>query len=453
LSRLIVRLLRSTGPALQQAALSVLEAGVGDQRAAAAAVEAGALEHAGRLLASPYLRTQRHAALAPRRILAVWPAAARAAPARRFGRAAQLLLPRLLLSRLAGVQGAAAAALGAGARPASPAAARRAVASPAAVLQLTRLLSAPAAGGSTIAAAAGCCIAAVTWCTGARDAAAFAAAGAAPLLVDALRRDAAAAVQQPCGSAAGGPDPLFATLWALHALATCQDPGVSRQLVEAGAVEALQQLCQPPRTGGCPNGGGAGQQQGRPGEEAGAAGGAAAPSVTAALVGCMVLLPAAFVALLQARALLVIRATMAAKIRALLEAAAPAAAAAAAAARQEAGSEAADGAQRVAQAASGWPGSRELQAAASWCPRLRQQREPHSRAAAPTAANAEAGRGSCGCAAAAGWCATAAPTASAPAGRSTGETAVPRGAARRQGRLGCSSGVAEGFLGGSLSLT
>jgi hypothetical protein len=151
-----------------------------------------------------------------------------------------------------------------------------------------------------------------------RGAAALAVAGVAPLLVQQVLAGAAAA-QQP-GAGAEHEKDLVAALEVLCTLAACRDPGVRQQLVGAGAVEALQQLCQ-----------GAQVWEGGSGSTAAAA---------AALAGCLALVPAAFVQVLVVRRIMA-RALVAGRARALLleaatvrPAAGPAAAAGAGAVQQ-----------------------------------------------------------------------------------------------------------------------
>jgi hypothetical protein len=306
--RFMTRLLRAKDVHLRTTATAVLSTGL-DQAAAAAAVDAGALEQLERLLAYPHLLGQLNAAAAVNNIIRSSPAADCKRLLQRLRRAPQLLL-RLLESRSVRVQGAAAAALSACASS-SPAAARRITGSPRAVQRLLQLLSVPASCTADInlSCSASHCIAAAVRCTGARAAAALTAAGVAPQPVQALQQ-AAAEAQQP-GSAADG-NWLEAALEALHALAACRDPGVSRRLVEAGALEALQQLGQP---GGL--GSGSSEEQGQLGEEA-----AGSSETSASLVGCLVLLPAALVPLLYTRRVVMGRAAAAARIRTLLLAAA-----------------------------------------------------------------------------------------------------------------------------------
>jgi hypothetical protein len=137
--RVVVRVLQQAKiPGLREAGLAVLTAaGMHDEQDAAAAVEAGALEQAERLLASPYMRTQRNAAVALRQLMASWPPAERGPWVRRLRRAPQLLLQLLAgCSRSERVLADAAAALCALITPTEPAAARRIIASPRAIKQL-----------------------------------------------------------------------------------------------------------------------------------------------------------------------------------------------------------------------------------------------------------------------------------------------------------------------------
>jgi hypothetical protein len=101
--RVMMRLLQQAKhPGLRATALAVLAAaGTHDEQDAAAAVEAGALEQAERLLASPYMRTQRNAAVALRQLMASWPPAERGPWVRRLRRAPQLL-QQLLAGSAAG---------------------------------------------------------------------------------------------------------------------------------------------------------------------------------------------------------------------------------------------------------------------------------------------------------------------------------------------------------------
>ncbi len=325
--RVVVRVLQQTKhPGLRDVALGVLAvAGTHDEQDAAAAVEAGALEQAEQLLASPYMRTQRNAAVALRQLLASWPPAERGPWVRRLRRAPQLLLQLLAgCSRSEQVQAEAAGALCALITPAEPVTARRIIASPRAVQQLAQLMSSQDA---TVRRAAMYCLVNTIVRTKARGAAVCAAAGVAPLLVQQVLAGAAAVQQQP-GADAEHENDLVAALEALCALAARRDPGVSQQLVGAGAVEALQQLCQ----------GAQASEDGSTSNTSSTA--AAAAAAAAALAGCLALVPAAFARLLVVRSIMA-RALVAGRARALLlEAAAgpvaagPAAAAGAGAVQQ-----------------------------------------------------------------------------------------------------------------------
>jgi hypothetical protein len=140
--------------------------------------------------------------------------------------------------------------------------------------------------------------------TKARGAAVCAAAGVAPLLVQQVLAGAATVQQQPGADGQQHEKDLVAALGALCALAACRDPGVSQQLVGAGAVEALQQLCQ------------AGQAS-EDGSTSNTSSTAAAAAATAALVGCLALVPAAFARLLVVRSIMA-RALVAGQACALL---------------------------------------------------------------------------------------------------------------------------------------
>jgi hypothetical protein len=302
--RVVVRVLQQAKiPGLREAGLAVLTAaGMHDEQDAAAAVEAGALEQAQRLLASPYMRTQHNAALALRLLLASRPPAERGPWVRRLRRAPQLLLQLLAgCSRSKQVQAEAAAALRALITPAEPAAARHIIASPRAVQQLAQLMSSQDA---TVRRAAMHCLVNTIVRTKARGAAVCAAAGVAPLLVQQVLAGAATVQQQPGADGQQHEKDLVAALGALCALAACRDPGVSQQLVGAGAVEALQQLCQ------------AGQAS-EDGSTSNTSSTAAAAAATAALVGCLALVPAAFARLLVVRSIMA-RALVAGQACALL---------------------------------------------------------------------------------------------------------------------------------------
>jgi hypothetical protein len=302
--RVAVRVLQQAKiPGLRATALAVLTAaGTHDKQDAAAAVEAGALEQAERLLASPYMRTQHSAAVALRQLLASWPPAERGPWVRRLRRAPQLLLQLLAgCSRSERVQAEAAAALRALITPAEPAAARHIIASPRAVQQLAQLMSSQDA---TVRRAAMHCLVNTIVRTKARGAAVCAAAGVAPLLVQQVLAGAATVQQQPGADGQQHEKDLVAALGALCALAACRDPGVSQQLVGAGAVEALQQLCQ------------AGQAS-EDGSTSNTSSTAAAAAAAAALVGCLALVPAAFARLLVVRSIMA-RALVAGQACALL---------------------------------------------------------------------------------------------------------------------------------------
>jgi hypothetical protein len=314
--RVMVRVLQQAKhPGLRHVALGVLgTAGTHDKQDAVAAVEAGALEQVERLLASPYMGTQHLAVATLHLLLASWPEAERGPWVRRLRRAPQLLLQLLAgSSRSKQVQAEAAAALCALITPAEPAAARHLIASPRAVQQLTQLMSSPDA---TVSRAAMSCLVNTIVRTKARGAAALAAAGVAPLLLQQVLAGAAAA-QQP-GEGAEHVNYLVAALGVLCALAACRDPGVSQQLVGAGALEALQQLCQ--------------GAQAWEGSSSGSSVSSTSTAAEAALVGCLALVPAAFARLLVVRRIMA-RALVAGHACALLlEAAGPVAAGPAAAA-------------------------------------------------------------------------------------------------------------------------
>jgi hypothetical protein len=194
--------------------------------------------------------------------------------------------------------------------------------------------------------------------TKARGAAVCAAAGVAPLLVQQVLAGAATVQQQP-GADAEHENDLVAALEALCALAACRDPGVSQQLVGAGAVEALQQLCQA---------GQAWEGSSRSSSSGTSNTSSTASASAAVLVGCLALVPAAFARLLVVRRIMA-RALVAGQACALLLEAADSVAAGPAAA-------AGAGAVQQGPAAAGQP--------------PQQQRQPRSSARA--AASAAPGR-------------------------------------------------------------
>jgi hypothetical protein len=287
--RFMVRLLGARSPKLKDMALAFLALPTGGQQGAAAAVAAGALEQAARLLRSPYFCTQRLAAGVLSYILGACPAEAQAPLGRHLRHA-----PRLLLELVA-ESGSLRVRLGAGKALLSPITADDAavawciMGSTRAVVSISMLLCFPGAD-SRWGSWYGRCLAAAVEYRGARGAAADIATFGAQTLVQMLR-EAAAAVQQP-GSSEEGAERMAVALRALRALAARRDPGTSRQLLEAGALQALRQLPQPQPSSG-------------------------SSGASAALVGGLVLVPAAFAPLLVARRIMT-RARAAARIGALL---------------------------------------------------------------------------------------------------------------------------------------